>query len=108
MWTAETGLQSLGLMNDDSFFPSARVRVFDDGSVIAGTTQSPVTEAFIYYMDQLAWITKIGRFSRCQFLSSAAGISADGSTVIGLSNSDAGQVAFRWTLETGMQELGAA
>jgi probable HAF family extracellular repeat protein len=38
--------------------------------------------------------------------SQAYGVSADGATAVGVSDSNVGTFAFRWTVETGMQSLG--
>ena len=50
-------------------------------------------------------LTRLGTMQRV--LSRAVGVSADGSVVVGMVETTAGQLrAFRWTAQTGMQDLG--
>ena len=48
----------------------------------------------------------LGELAGGEFRSSANAVSADGSVVVGYSNSAAGPEAFRWTQSDGMQGLG--
>ena len=53
-----------------------------------------------------AVFTPIGDLPGGSFLSIAHGVSADGTTVVGESDSDSGREAFRWTAATGIEGLG--
>jgi uncharacterized membrane protein len=68
-----------------------------DGSIIAGTISGD--EAFIR---QNGVVTGFGDLLGGQVVSIARGISADGSTVVGASNSALGREAHRWTTQGGM------
>jgi probable HAF family extracellular repeat protein len=51
-------------------------------------------------------MTGLGDLPGGNFYSIAKGISADGSVIVGVSHSDKGQEAFRWTKNGGMQGVG--
>ncbi len=48
----------------------------------------------------------LGDLSGGRFSSDAEAVSADGSTVVGISEAGSGKYAFRWTADSGMQNLG--
>jgi probable HAF family extracellular repeat protein len=56
----------------------------------------------------LPFFAGLGDLAGGSFSSTAAGVSGDGTTVVGSSTSDLGAEAFRWTAETGMVGLGQA
>ncbi len=92
-----------------------------DGRYVVGTgTRKGRTEAFlaeitiprvpveppppVVMMD--ATLTPLGDLPGRDFYSTAAGISADGKTVVGTSQATNGNMAFRWTASGGMTALG--
>jgi len=75
--------------------------VSGDGSVVVGSTGK---EAFRW--TQVSGIVGLGDLSGGGFGSNAQSVSADGSVIVGRSESKLGNEAFRWTAETGMVGLG--
>ena len=110
-WTSETGMVGLGDLAGGDFFSNAR-GVSEDGNTVVGQSESSNgREAF-------RWTSETGMVGLgdlpggsfpdigTEFESSAAAISADGTTIVGQGVSTNGREAFRWTSETGMIGLG--
>ena len=93
--------RSLGIVYSDVTAISA------DGSVLVGSIKD-YDEALGYYSEAFRW-TQADGLVRLGFLdnynSYATDVSADGSVVIGYSNTSARSRSFRWTQETGMVSL---
>ncbi len=109
-WTAQTGLVGLGDLPGGEKL-SAAFGVSADGSVIAGTSTSAASNASNPPLESLIWtaqtgLVPLGDLPGGTFSSFTNGISADGSTVLGNSDSTLGRQAFRWTAQTGMVGLG--
>jgi probable HAF family extracellular repeat protein len=111
-YTASVGVLGLGDLPGGSFF-SIALGVSDDGSRIVGRGSNNInTEAFLWTqangMIGLGYISGGGLLRAAR--SQAAGISSNGSVIVGYSTSPRSGVdgfeAFRWTQETGMIGLG--
>jgi probable HAF family extracellular repeat protein len=113
-WTESTGMVGLGDLPGGNFSSSAN-GVSADGSVIVGSSDSSnasnifsdgteTPEAFRW--TQAMGMVGLGGLPGGRFRSGANGVSADGSVVVGVSNSANGGQAFRWTQATGMVGLG--
>jgi len=101
-WTLAGGPLDLGVWVGNNVIPLA-LDVSDDGSVIVGFRSD--YQAFIWRRD--SGLTYPGTLGGNQ--SRALGVSANGSIVVGWAqDSNRKRRAFRWTQETGMQNLGAA
>lgn len=103
-WTAGGGLQGLGsLTTPPADFATG---VSDDGSAIGGLAASPLggTEAFRWTSG--GGMLGLGDLSGGAFDAQGLGMSGDGGTIIGHSESANGEEAFRWTSGTGMVGLG--
>ena len=104
-WTESTGFIRLqgGIL--DSHFGSTATAVSDDGLTIAGTRLAPDNVA--YRWTQATGAIPLGDLEGGQVGSQAIGISADGSVIVGTSDSSSSpREAFIWTEETGMVGLG--
>lgn len=85
---------------------SPQVNIFS-----ANYPANPFVEASLQYESKPATVNTVsfqglGDLDGSAFYSTAEGISADGSTVVGLGRSDNGFEAFRWTRDGGMEGLG--
>lgn len=99
VWTEETGMVGLGDL-PGGVDSSSAYAVSSDGLVIAGGGKSDIGNEAFRWTEETGMVglgVVEGRSS-----STAWGISADGSTVVGQSSYE----AFRWTEETGMVGLG--
>jgi len=117
-WTAESGMASLGDLGGGIFRSYAR-GTSADGSVVVGYGASGWgSEAFRWedlngngLVDPYERLDNqcefdLGDLAGGAFRSFASGVSADGSVVVGSSEADLGDEAFRWTAESGMRTLG--
>jgi len=104
-WTFESGLTTLDPL------PEATVTRADaasgNGSIIVGTSQKPgVSGQIDLSLSAFRWTSETGTVGL--FRGNAYGVSADGSTVVGIGDptgSSRGQ-AVMWTLEAGLRGLG--
>jgi probable HAF family extracellular repeat protein len=109
-WTNSSGLVGLGTLPNGAF-PTTAQGVSADGSVVVGfvtaTSSLGIGKAFRWTsadgMDALRDPITGEEIDDC----GAAGVSADGSTVVGGSMNSLGARAFRWTRGDGMVDLGA-
>jgi probable HAF family extracellular repeat protein len=107
-WTQATGMVGLGDL-PGSVFSSQAHEVSADGFVVVGSSRSanvsnPFSEAFRW--TQATGMVGLGTLPSSWFqYSSAVGVSADGSVVVGGSSSANADEAFRWTQATGMVGL---
>jgi probable HAF family extracellular repeat protein len=115
-WTAATGAVHLDSLPGFAFSDATAVDVSADGNVIVGwsagwqTPDGPVqTQAVRWVADGAGGFTVegLGDLPGGNFLSGARAVSADGTVILGYSESDLGQEAFLWTASGGMQGLGA-
>ena len=101
-WTPSGGMQDID--GRRSGYSSAAYGVSADGSVVVGEVQSPPYRR-AFYWTATDWMQALGTFGGSD--SWAYGVSADGSVVVGSARAHpSGSCAFRWTAETGMQNLG--
>ena len=84
--------------------PSLAEDISLDGSNVVGLRISGYTEAFLWTQED--GMVGLGDLPGGAFSSHANGVSANGSTVVGISDSDSGTEAFLWTQEDGMVGLG--
>jgi probable HAF family extracellular repeat protein len=116
-WTAAGGMIGLGFLTPTdtslSVVGSHAYAVSADGSVIVGSSFAggPWGDYVLGYEQAFRW-TSGGGMQGLGFLhggdtSMALAASADGSVIVGMSNSDLGSQAFRWTQSTGMVSLGS-
>jgi len=102
VWTSSTGAVDIGTLPGASSGQANAVSV--DGTKVAGQTSGGVTEAFIW--DSTNGMIGLGDLAGGLTSSAGLGLSSDGSTVVGRSNSTSGIEAFRWDSTNGMQGLG--
>ncbi len=106
-WTAGAGWIALGRIPGTDRDAIGAADVSPDGDAMVGNAQSAsdfTVEAFIWKLGE--GMTALGELPGGAYRSSAAALSADGSTVVGWSRSSSGAEAFRWTAQTGMLGLG--
>ncbi|MDJ0728996.1 MAG: PEP-CTERM sorting domain-containing protein [Crocosphaera sp.] len=111
-WTTDTGLVGLGDLPGETFFSRA-ADVSADGQVVVGRSDSanstdPVgalagTEAFRWTAD--TGMVGLGDLPGGAFFSRAAAVSADGSVIVGRSESASGLEPFIWNETQGIQSL---
>ncbi|MDJ0843814.1 PEP-CTERM sorting domain-containing protein [Crocosphaera sp.] len=111
-WTTDTGMVGLGDLSGGTFFSRA-ADVSADGEVVVGRSDSensidPVgalsgTEAFRWTAD--TGMVGLGDLPGGAFFSRAAAVSANGSVIVGRSQSALGLEPFIWTETLGMQSL---
>ena len=108
-WTQATGMVSLGGVGGNDGFTRAD-DMSDDGSTIVGYSQTAAApNGAGYRWNQANGIENIGTLSApYNVWSWARGISADGSTIVGQSNSFSSGHAFRWSESGGFVDLGVA
>jgi probable HAF family extracellular repeat protein len=112
LWTAETGMVGLGDLPGGSFSSEA-VDISGNGAVIVGRG-IPAIQPFGGPFEAFRWeggvMASLGGLlpGQLPLSSEAAGVSADGSVVVGGAQSPTtGQfTAFRWTAQGGMVDLG--
>jgi probable HAF family extracellular repeat protein len=105
-WTAQTGLQELGVLPGGTLTASFAFDVSDDGSVVVGRSSSSAhgVEGFRWTAtDGMVGLGDLGCGSGAQCGSTAIATSADGSVIVGQAGLDR---PFRWTSEDGMVGLG--
>lgn len=107
-WVEGTGIRDLGTLGGDW---GAAMGVSADGEVVVGVAQTaPAYEDNIpSYNRAFRWTSQTGMQDLGALDggdSIAHGVSADGSVVVGTSDTQQGQRAFRWMAQTGMQDLG--
>ncbi|MCW5234348.1 hypothetical protein D8B34_02480 [Verminephrobacter eiseniae] len=112
-WTAETGLAYLGSLGGN--FLNIANDVSSDGAVVVGRSEvvefsearkpSGSSRAFRWTSDGMI---NLGTLGDSRGRSSANGVNADGSVVVGYSSTSGlwHDKAFRWTLSDGMKSLG--
>jgi len=115
-WTSAGGMIGLGYL--PGAIQSAAADVSADGSIVVGSSQFPEPDINPVFVEPFRWsagtgMVGIGQLSGAN-VSSASGVSADGSVVVGQSaffDFSAGGLewnrAFRWSEATGMLDLGA-
>jgi len=103
-WSAATGPVALSRFGSGSGQQSAATAISADGSVIAGVGHPVLTGAVTWAGDGSA--TVLGKLPG-DAEATATAVSRDGSVVVGVSTSNAGiPRGFRWTLASGVIELG--
>ena len=112
-WTQETGMVGLGFLDSNNQYGSSSAyEVSANGSVIVGISEHAVGGNVGYLSEAFRWTQEtgmvgLGTLTTNGYYSFASGVSADGSVVVG--RSDTGGLsrseAFRWTQETGMVGL---
>jgi probable HAF family extracellular repeat protein len=93
LWTAEDGMQDIGV-------EGAAYAVSADGDVLAGEAVGPGNNRMPF-----RWSSSTGVEYITSGIGQARGISADGSVVVGYTNTPTGSIAFRWTPVNGATEL---
>ena len=112
-WTCDGGLEALGDLPGGSLY-SQGLGISADGSVVVGTGRTDSPDKNLYNHVQAARWTSAGSGQDLGDLpngpprSEAYDVSADGSVVVGYATSSLTLRAFRWTAQTGMQDLGPA
>jgi uncharacterized membrane protein len=98
VWTQNNGFASLSIPHLNISALSA------DGSILAGTI------VYDYFRDAVIWkdgeLINLGNLSAEKRFAYAYSMSADGSVVAGKSQSDIDYLAYRWTVDTGIQSIG--
>ena len=116
-WTAATGAIRLG--NLSGYDNSEAFAVSNDGNVIVGVSYTGLGIPYQGLDDQQAqavrWVADglggftveaLGDLPGGNVMSNALAVSADGTVIVGVSESDFGRDSFRWTATEGMQRLG--
>ena len=106
LWTADLGMVSLGDLRDDGSPRSEAWGVSGNGSVVAGQAQDINYNSVAFRWTEAGGMSSLGIIDGTIVFSIARGISDDGTTIVGMSKSAAGDQAFRWTSATGMVGLG--
>jgi probable HAF family extracellular repeat protein len=105
-WTAADGMRGLGDLPGGDF-ESRALAISADGSVVVGQGRSGTgasgAEAFLW--TAAAGMRGLGRFGRAR-TSSANGVSADGTLIVGLGSLNSIIEAWRWTEASGFDGLG--
>ncbi|MFC1758154.1 hypothetical protein ACFL2H_05215 [Planctomycetota bacterium] len=104
-WSAGPGMHGLGFLPNG--IASEAFDVSDNGSVVVGfseTFDAILGEAFRWTSG--GEMVGLGDLAGGDFMSRATAVSANGNTVVGVSNSSLGDEAFRWTAGGTMQALG--
>ena len=111
-WTSASGMQSIGtLPNPGGYEYSYALSASADGSVIVGGSSSSGSGNEAFRWTLVGGIQGLGRFPGVTNATNgtATGISADGTVIVGAATANqttARYHAFRWTLGTGLQDLG--
>lgn len=113
-WTAAAGVQVLPLLVGTSTGAPQATGVSADGAVIVGTSPARVLVGGTYQIisgHAVRWVNGIaqdlGALSGPSGVSDAAGVSSDGTVVVGSTSVPGGGTqAFRWTADGGMVSLG--
>ncbi|NRA00706.1 MAG: PEP-CTERM sorting domain-containing protein, partial [Myxococcales bacterium] len=112
-WTQGSGMLGLGDLPGGGFYSKALAVSASGAVVVGGSHSASGPEAFRRYSvvnlgDGLTYTFTVGLgdLPGWLFSSSALGVSADGSVVVGSSASASGWEAFRWTQGGGMVGLG--
>lgn len=111
-WTAGDGMEGLGFLPGGELHGSMARGVSADGSVVAGSSAiPPCTQEVEFCYEAYRWTAAGGMVGLGQLPggvsgSTGLGVSADGSVVVGSSDSPDGPQAFRWTSGGGMSGLG--
>ena len=109
-WSAATGAVRLDSLA--GYADAEALGVSADGTVIVGASyfgpSGEQAQAVRWVADGLGGFTveALGDLPGGNFMSRAVAVSADGTLVLGISESDRGQEAFIWTATGGMQGLG--
>jgi probable HAF family extracellular repeat protein len=110
-WTEQAGMQELGPLPGGCY--SWARGISDDGTVVVGYGESPNASSggVLAYHEAFLWrenggMSFLGDLPGGWFASEAHAVSADGSVVVGASESGDGVRAFRWTERDGMCSLG--
>ena len=105
MWTAATGMVSLGDFAG-GLLDSHATGVSNDGTVVVGTATSPIGRR-PFRWTAAGGMIDLGGLAGGDGRGRASGVSADGSVVVGASSiAGGGSAAFRWTSQAGMVSLG--
>ncbi|WKJ90015.1 VPLPA-CTERM sorting domain-containing protein [Methylomonas montana] len=104
-WTAATGMTSLGGLGGNDGFTRADAVSADGSTVVGYSSNSLHPNGTGYRWTQSTGMTDIGMLPG-DVWSWARNINADGSTIIGQSNTFSGGQAYRWTAASGMTGLG--
>ncbi len=98
-WTKSGGMQDLGSL---AFGSSMALGVSADGSTIVGQTSLPSGGYGAFKWTAKGGMVDIGNIGGLAGVTTANGVSADGTRIVGVSNGH----AFLWTAATGMTDLG--
>lgn len=104
-WTSAGGMQNLGTLLSGSYTSTAHA-TSADGTVVVGVTSYTSNGSRAFRWTAAGGMQDLGVFSGFN-LSVARGVSANGSVVVGHSNTASGFRAFRWTAQSGMVNIGA-
>ena len=100
------------IQGDESFIPDNASNISSDGSTVIGQGYAidpdsgrlfSGREAFVW--NEALGLQRLGDFAGGDIDSSANGISADGSMIVGTGETDTGDLAFIWDAASGMRSL---
>jgi probable HAF family extracellular repeat protein len=97
-WTRADGAQNLGTLNDAPNHPRF---VSASGDVVSGQLEGAIRRVFRWTSAGMGEIGNLGGT-----VTIVGGMNADGSVIVGSSNTTNATHAFRWTVSDGMQDLG--
>lgn len=103
-WTESSGLVGLGGLPGGLFATGVVTRASSSGAVLVGWAVSPNGREAFRWTEQEGMVG-LGDLPQGLFQSTATGVSADGSVVVGLAVNP-GPTSFRWTADSGMVDLG--
>ncbi len=104
LWTPTLGMVGLGRLFADGASDASDVNA--DGSIIVGTSGQDSQLGTAFRWTPTGGMEALAQFPGEFLGSSALGISADGSTIVGWAISGEDQLAARWT-DSGLESLGA-
>lgn len=108
-WDQVNGLVNIGAITNSRPF-GGRVTVSNDGTLISSTKTNPsneLNEISLYNIGSQTWqyLGGLELVGQDGGLSTSWGFSADGTTIVGLSNKNNVATAVKWDAEDGMQAL---
>ena len=104
-WSENTGMTGLGTLTGDNFDISRAMGISADGTTIVGISDSTSIDEEAFRWTLETGMVGLGDLAGGDDFSSANDVSADGSIIVGSSETDEGLRAFIWTETTGMLNL---
>lgn len=108
IWTAETGMVALDVSLGGRVPNSVAEDISSNGEFVVGSSTPPFAFLEAYFWDANAGVRGLGHFDDGRISTEARAISGDGSTVVGVTSTPVGQIAFEWDATLGIRPLDTA